>query len=75
MISIVNVSKEDAPLVGINEYELRINSEVICKFEHNRRFRGLSQCLRDAADAYDAHNEKQLFKIMRILRALDESAK
>ena len=75
MISIVNVSEESAPHKGINKYELKINSEVICKFEHNRSFRGLSQCLRDAADAYDAHNEKKLFKIMRILGALDESAK
>ena len=75
MISIVNVSDEDAPLKGINEYELRVNNKVICTFEHNRSFRGLSQCLRDAADAYDAHNEKSLFKIMRILGALDESAK
>jgi len=75
VISIVNVSEESAPRKGINKYELKINNEVICKFEHNRSFRGLSQCLRDAADACDAHNEKQLFKMMRILRYLDENTK
>lgn len=53
MIAIVNVSPEDAPTVGLNDYEVRINSRVICTFQHERKFEGLAQCLRDAADAVD----------------------
>ena len=53
MIAIVNVSDEDAPNTGINNYELRINRRVMCEFEHDRGIGNLSQCLRDAADAYD----------------------
>lgn len=52
-IAIVNVSSENTTTTGINQYEVRINSEVICKFEHDRKYNGLPQCLRDAADAVD----------------------
>jgi hypothetical protein len=52
MIAIVNVSP-DAPVTGINQYEVRINRRVIAKFEHFRHLDGLAQCLRDAADAVD----------------------
>lgn len=53
MLAIVNVSPEDAPMRGLNQYELRINQRVICTFEHDRGVGNLSQCLRDAADAFD----------------------
>ena len=54
MIKIVNVSDVDAPLVGLNDYELRINDRVMVTFPHERTTNGLSACLRDAADAMDA---------------------
>lgn len=53
MLAIVNVSPEDAPLIGINKYEVRINSRVIATFEHDRQIDGAAQCLRDAADAVE----------------------
>ena len=53
MLAIVNVSDKDAPDRGINKYELRINRRVMCEFEHDRGIGNLSQCLRDAADAFD----------------------
>ena len=39
---------------GINQYRLRINEKLIVEFEHDRSYNGLSQCLRDAAEAVDA---------------------
>lgn len=54
MIKVVNVSDVDAPLVGLNDYELRINDRVMVTFPHKRQTNGLSACLRDAADAMDA---------------------
>ncbi len=53
MLAIVNVSDEDAPTRGVNKYELRINQRVMCEFEHAHGVGNLSQCLRDAADAFD----------------------
>ena len=53
MLAIVNVSDEDAPNLGVNKYELRINQRVMCEFEHDRGIGNLSECLRDAADAFD----------------------
>lgn len=49
MIQIVNVGGN--PL-GVSSYLLKINAQVKCEFTHDRT-KGLSQCLRDAADAYD----------------------
>ena len=49
MIQIVNVGGN--PL-GVSSYLLKINAQVKCEFAHDRT-KGLSQCLRDAADAYD----------------------
>lgn len=49
MISIVNVSTH-ADLYGINEYELRINRQIIARFEHTRS-EGLAACLQKAAAA------------------------
>jgi len=42
---------------GVNEYQLRINGLVICHFTHDRS-EGLAQCLRDAACAAEAADEK-----------------
>lgn len=53
MIAIVNVSTHD-DLAGENDYELRFNSTVLVlvTFKHERR-KGLPDCLRAAADAYE----------------------
>jgi hypothetical protein len=47
------VTPPDAPLTGKDQYEVRINRQVIATFEHKRAFDGAAQCLRDAADAVD----------------------
>ncbi len=47
MIAIVNVDK-NVRKSGSHEYELRINSHVICKFTHDRE-RSLHECLLAAA--------------------------
>lgn len=63
MIAIVNVSPEDAPMEGVNKYELRVNADVICTFEHNRAFHnGLAQCLRDAAHAVETQRDREIVK-------------
>lgn len=49
MIQIVNVGGNT---LGVCSYLLKINDHVKCEFAHDRTM-GLSQCLRDAADAYD----------------------
>ena len=52
MLAIVNVTKDDSK--ELDDYEIRINLKVIGRFKHKRKFKGASQCLRDAADALDA---------------------
>ena len=47
-IIIQNISGDDASPSGVNHYQLRINQQVICEFEHDRS-KGLARCLRDAA--------------------------
>ena len=59
MIAIVNVSPDASP-TGENEYEVRINQRVICRFTHDRYPGGLSRCLREAADAVDEQQEKRV---------------
>ena len=49
MIQIVNIGGDP---FGVCSYLLKINDHVKCEFTHDRT-KGLSQCLRDAADAYD----------------------
>lgn len=56
MITIVNISNRET---GVNEYELRINRQLITKFKHNRQPGALAQCLRDAADAVDKVRESK----------------
>ena len=59
-IVIQNVSSDDAPMRGDNNYLIRINNSVICNFKHDRKPGGLSQCLRDAADAVDAVGKNKM---------------
>lgn len=49
MIAIVNVSTHLAP-IGVQQYELRINHQLIACFEHKRE-EGLTKCLERAAAA------------------------
>lgn len=51
VIDIVNVSDEDAPNLGLNYYELRLDEVAVTNFTHNRKVDGLSSCLRGAASA------------------------
>ena len=67
MIAIVNVSPPNAPVLGPNEYEVRINRQVITTFTHERKINGIAQCLRDAADAVDKSNEDFLEGMMDTL--------
>ena len=59
MIAIVNMGphNEDDPL-GMRTYEVRINSTVICEFQH-RRGDGLSECLLKASQAVKKEHERR----------------
>jgi len=65
MIAIVNISKCDSPF-GVHEYELRINSQVITRFEHTRED-GLIVCLQKAARAAE---KAELEKIDEMLKRM-----
>lgn len=52
MICIVNVSEHPTP-VGWNTYEVRINRDVIARFQHCRE-ESLMTCLHRAAKAVEA---------------------
>jgi len=67
MLSVVNVSPEDAPDTGINQYEVRVNNKVNAGFEHDRQYGDAAQCLRDAADAIEKAQQE---KYDRLLNAL-----
>ena len=60
MLAIVNVSPEDAPMIGVNQYEVRINKRVIASFEHHRKLNGAAQLLRDAADAVETAVKREV---------------
>ena len=62
MIVIVNVSK-NAPAIGIQDYEVRINQTVIAKFRHKRED-GLTKCLQLAAAAVERAKWKEFAKII-----------
>lgn len=63
MIAIVNVSPEGTDPMGVNEYELRINREVIARFTH-RRSMPLHECLRRAADAAEAQHYEKILRVV-----------
>lgn len=65
MIAIVNVSTHEDNY-GLNQYELRINSRVIAKFDHVRS-EGLAVCLRKAAEAAErAHLDEVSKRLMKM---------
>lgn len=53
MIAIVNMGPYNDPdKLGWRDYEVRINSEVVCTFRH-RRADGLVRCLLEASKAVE----------------------
>jgi hypothetical protein len=53
MIAIINIGPYDDPnKLGVRTYEVRINEEVICTFQH-RRADGLGRCLLEASKAVE----------------------
>lgn len=70
MLAIVNVTEDDRQ--ELDDYEIRINSRVIGRFQHKREYNGAAQCLRDAADALDKHNQdvdvRDLLRVMSLLK-------
>lgn len=62
MIVIINVSEEYKD-GGLQQYEVRINRDVICRFEHDKKVSSLAECLRDAARAVEIlsinYNQKE----------------
>ena len=72
MIAIVNVSDDDAPMTGINHYEVRINREVICEFDSWRHPNGLAQCLHDAGDAVTEARERDQEYLLKMLQTSKE---
>ena len=75
MLAIVNVSPEDAPLIGRNRYEVRINRRVIATFEHDRQPDGAAQCLRDAADAVDRCRAEEKVALLEALLNMTPNVK
>lgn len=65
MIAIVNITPENKPF-GENNYELRINSEVITTFNHNRED-GLAVCLKKASIAAEQAKWDKFAKIIKEL--------
>ena len=51
---------------GPNEYELRINSQVICHFTHTRED-GLSACLDRAAKAAEATRLRHVLDLLNAI--------
>ena len=60
-IIIQNITEGDP---AIHHYQLRINQEAICTFEHARS-EGLAQCLRQAAEAVEIHSKAQIARMVR----------
>jgi hypothetical protein len=65
MIAIVNVTERPAE-TGPHDYEVRINRQVITRFQH-RREDGLAKCLRLAADAVDEAREKEFVRFVEAM--------
>jgi hypothetical protein len=65
MIAIVNMGPhDDADKGGLRTYEVRINSEAICRFEH-RRAEGLARCLLEASRAVERKRNDDAMKAIQ----------
>lgn len=62
MIAIVNVSKEPKA-IGWQDYEVRINAQVVATFRHKRE-EGLTKCLQEAAKAVEKEKWTAFVKAM-----------
>ena len=69
-IIITNVSSDEAPISGENNYLVRINDKVICNFTHDRKPGGLAQCLRDAANAVDLAEKNKFDRVLKLIEML-----
>lgn len=63
MIAIVNVAKDYKVLVGEQDYEVRINRQVIAKFKHQTEH-GLAVCLQKAAEAVKKSGHKNTLEVL-----------
>lgn len=70
MIAIVNIGPSDSedPL-GVRTYEIRINHDVICTFEH-KRSDGLGVCLLKASQAVERDKWMKMDEIIEKARKL-----
>lgn len=63
MIAIVNVGGGDGQdIMGIRNYEVRINRDVVATFQH-RRSDGIAVCLKKAANAVESKKWKSVEKL------------
>ncbi len=58
MITITNIGPQTKDPGGLRNYEVRINRELICTFNHYRRD-GLAECLRLASEAVKMRDKLQ----------------
>jgi hypothetical protein len=72
MLVIVNISPEDAPKIGPNQYEVRVNDVVLAEFEHHRSPNNAAQCFRDAASAIERAQEDRVERLTNKLVSLTE---
>ena len=63
MIAIVNVGPHDDDPGGWRNYEVRINQDVICTYQH-KRSEGLARCLERAAEAVKSNEIQRILKGM-----------
>ena len=71
-IIITNVSSDEAPIYGENNYLVRINDKVICNFTHDRKPDGLAQCLRDAAIAVDLAEKNTFDRVLNLIETMTD---
>ena len=59
------ITNTGGPPAGVCKYQLRLNDDLISEFEHDR-CKGLSECLRSAAESVDKAKWEQLDKILKL---------
>ena len=68
MITIVNTGPHDLEdSLGVRTYEIRINRDVVCKFEH-KRSDGLGICLLKASQAVERQKWGQMSEFLEKAR-------
>ena len=65
-MSTVTITNVGGDPLGISDYTVKINGELIAVFQHNR-VNGLADCLREAANQVDLKNwQESLAKMMAL---------